>query len=700
MRGSGSRGRGRGRGRPPLGSKVSSPTEPAQILLSLSGNQSSPQLYTTSRNVKIDPSVLGDPSKNKIIADSQPRRRGRRRSALNTAIRERILRDSEGSEDTSPLLSSLLGKSDSTPSSQSQDNAKYLQTLKEFGLPTDVPILYDNGEGKLVKLTESVLKSMMSADANVQFHIAEGTLQETDAVPSSSVPSTPVSSKKQDNTMCEMVFDKENKNFVIKETDSFRKGEETNQLDETDLESLKNGAVTEVESDPEAVVMFEVTDNKKVQKCVLSAKDINTLRMLNEQLSKQKSQLASMTNGLSAVEMVGNAQIAELKLKISNTTSVLAQIVERVQGLKNIKEFSTKMLSESTTVPPKVNKQSQVVQLEFIDGNGEKIEDYQVEGTVVENKLERKREDGSKENELMCLLGMVCDENEQSNLISEEQERREDDKDRDIGLVDDAADSLMGETEGESNYLVMNNHHLGQQNMEYMDDMMAEPEHNGNISMENKAQDRYIIDNDGNIINQDESYVVYHDVKEEMTSNEYVIYDGSESVLPDITSSNAENFDEVEEDSQARNEEDCSQEYIVYRNESKTVLSSDIKAMSHSVEGEQYIVYSDDNPDRSQDSINKPSEDKPEDFVMFGPDKISEDEVDSLLEKPSQTSQSSELLTLKDPLVSFTDDHRKKTKDSSELIHKRRSSSNSDSSDKSIGSKKQKLSLQDEIDSS
>ncbi|KAL1117755.1 hypothetical protein AAG570_004070 [Ranatra chinensis] len=590
------RGRGRGRGRPPLNPtcKMGSPTESAQILLSLSGNSNSPpctQFFTTSKNVKIDPSIIQNNLASGEGGGFEPRRRGRRRGALNSAFREKLLRDDDGQQLNSPLLSSLLSKPD-VKTNNKLDDSKYLQTLKNIGLPTNVPILLDNGEGKLVTLTEEVLRSVMDSDGNVQFQVTEGTLGGgCNSAPLGDTPMPmPTFEKKhsdmdETNSVHNMVYNRHNRQFVEKDMESSRS-------DEDNLSSLRNGAASEAEQDPEAVVLLEVTGDKRVEKYVMSAKEVKVLKALNQQLTKQKKQLADITStnsNLSTIDLVGtNTKVAELKLKIGKTKSILSQVMECVQkGLREKLKTYTEQLDKKP--------HSQVVQLEFIDCNGEKIEGYQVEGTVVDKRPDVKECPTSpKENDLMGLFGMVCQ---------------------------DKGKAMSKEEEDDENYrLVMNNHVLEdeedhQENIPYdqIEAMMGDQE---DIVIEhNKEEDlKYIIDN-----GEDDTgsaghggdttdYVVYDEKHGAEGAGEYIIYGGHpESVLPDMVEEEEASVEGAGVTSTADNFVVAdTAEYIVYeKNDESLVVDKGSTPTGEEEEEEpptQYIVYtSDENTDKSQE---------------------------------------------------------------------------------------------------
>ncbi|XP_073977430.1 uncharacterized protein [Rhodnius prolixus] len=528
--GCGNRGRGRGRGRPPLNTttKIGSPTESAQILLSLSGNTNSPHLYTTSKNVKIDPSVVQGGVENKISPKLgfEPRRRGRKRGALNTAFRDRLMRDADtqmaienlkrdlsddGDLVGSPLLSSLLSK-------QEADDKTYMNAIKNIGLPTNVPILVDNGQGKLVTLSEDVLKTVIdNGDGSVQLHLGP----------------TPKTARNQSE---EEIVTGIGSSIDIK-TDH----EDT--INEEMLQSLKKGAVSEAENEPEAVVLFEVTDNKKVEKYVVSAKEVSLLKALNEQLTKQKKELADITrnNNLSTIDVAGtNTKVAELKLKIGKTKSILSEVVGYAQGLRE------KLKSIETSQDNK----SQMVQLEFIDGNGEKIEGYQVTGTLVDKK------DGGKD-EFLGFFDMGCESNNEGPLLTEGAKEEEDQPE-----------------EGRIPYEI---------------EAMINDDNSNNIVIEDKNQEyKYIIDNDGNVMNQEENnYVVYEE-------GEGVMYDDGteESVLPNIGDDTGADF--VVSEPQT--------EYIVYDDKGHELTDDSMKSMG--VDGARYIVET-YNPAQSDEEVEK-----------------------------------------------------------------------------------------------
>jgi hypothetical protein len=776
----------RGRGRPPISTstKIGSPTESAQILLSLSGNsQPTQQFFTTSKNVKIDPSVIQNnisATDNKAkISNFEPRRRGRRRGAINSAYREKLLRDvdtqiaieslkrdlsDDGEQLTSPLLSSLLSKPEAkaNKAEETVNSSKYLQTLKDFGLPTNVPILLDNGEGKLVTLTEDVLKSVMDSDGNLQFHVTEGDTsgsghggdgEEDDISQDKTDDDADIKPTLVGSTVREMILNKQKKprQFIVKEMQATRSDEdeylqfqlqkenslklnerldsdsnaEDDLINEAVLESLKHGAASEAELDPEAVVLFEVTGDKKVEKYVVSAREVNALKALNEQLTKQKKQLADMTkNNVSTIGVVGtNTKVAELKLKIGKTKSILSQVMECAQqGLREKLKNYANQLEESDE---KSKPHSEVVQLEFIDGNGEKIEGYQVEGTVIDKRISESKENLSKDSDLLGLFDMEDATPSDNPLIGENELKKCDNKPQDLLSSGSCVELENNENTKDMGYQLVMNNHLEDQNenipYDQIEAMISETD--GDIVIEHKREDfKYVIGNGENMMNHDENYVVYDDSeKQDITTSEYVIYGNTDTVLPGIPDSeNTDNFVVGDDTEVIHNEEGT--EYIVY-GEDKSDLSNEMKEIDGSDVSTQYIVYtSDDNTEKSQERYEMYKEDVEkviDEFVIYSGDKESVlvEDVTSVnseeTEEKKKTSPTKDvpfavgLVPLKDALEKFQSlpDHQpRRTRSNSSsgnpepITGKRRLSNNLDN-DRNIKREKVDNILQEQINS-
>lgn len=566
----GGRGRGRGRGRPPLNpsTKIGSPTESAQILLSLSGNTpQTPQLYTTSKNVKIDPaSIMGAGDGSRVKPSGfEPRRRGRKRGALNTAVRDRIIRDVDtqmaienmkrdfSDDSESPLLSSLLTKSDQVKNADS----KYVQELKDIGLPTNVPILIDNGDGKLLTLTEDVLKTVVDSDGNLQLQVSEAS-----NVTRSKKPLRPFVAKEIRAVKSDDEEEESKQSVEVKP--------EVAAIKEEVLQNLKNG---EADLEPDAVVLFEVTGDKKVEKFVLSAKEVNTLKMLNEQLTKQRRELSEITkNNLSTVDVAGtNTKIAELKLKIGKTKSILSQFDYLKEKLKNIVNIGSNETTKKRAVP-------EMLHLEFVDGNGEKIGGYELRGTV-EDKRCIPKDNMSKDGDFLGLFDMVCGDSDQNNpMLSQNTIKKIDKGDEEILRNDSEAKEM-------SYQLVSLDDQNENISYDQIEAMMTDS--SGNIVIEEKTPDmKYIIDNEGNIMNPDDNYVVYHE-----SGN--VIYDNPEHILPDVSEGENSNTYVVPDNGI----ESETTEYIVEYND-KSDFNEEIKEID---EGGEYIVYHDSSKEHFED---------------------------------------------------------------------------------------------------
>lgn len=300
----------------------------------------------------------------------------------------------------SPLLASLLSKAEALAKAkvktendaedgqteqetvlfqfdgESSGASKYLDALKEAGLPTDVPVLIDNGDGNYVTLTEDVLMNVLGNSEEFQFQVTEATLEQGDVSegvvmqdgtimmtgkngksdlsgPILTVGKKPITikgvrePKARRGPKPKLLAPKEPKPKATRTDTSPKKAakQETTPkksvqqlINEAMLESLKNGAANEAESDPDAVVLFEVTGNDKVCKYVVSSKEVNALKALNEQIEKQKK-LDSPTKKESILPTVidGNTNIAEIKLTMSTNSrkSIVSEVLARAHSLEN-----------------------------------------------------------------------------------------------------------------------------------------------------------------------------------------------------------------------------------------------------------------------------------------------------------------------------------------------------------------------------
>ncbi|XP_050429069.1 uncharacterized protein LOC126838584 [Adelges cooleyi] len=251
-------------------------TESAQILLSLAGsNQTyiSPTKHKTSDNNIIAavnnpefPITNGlDNGNQKINEELEQRyKRSRKRPADSLddnrydVKKPMIVNDIKTDEDVnrSPLLASLLTKNDKPidnkpkvqkpQESQTQNSERYINALKGAGLPTDIPILIENGDGNYITLTENVYDILAKEDA-LHFQL-------TDSM-----------------------------NLVnLKPPDEVSNVQEQqcNTLPETSLEDpiLKNIKSHSPPDNPDDVILYKVADDGNIEKYVLTTEDIKAFK--------------------------------------------------------------------------------------------------------------------------------------------------------------------------------------------------------------------------------------------------------------------------------------------------------------------------------------------------------------------------------------------------------------------------------------
>ncbi|XP_054267289.1 mucin-22-like [Macrosteles quadrilineatus] len=314
-----------------------------------------------------------------------------------------VVNNNGNNDAQSPLLASLLSKAEALAKAkvktenecddgqtteqetimyqfdgESSGATKYLDALKEAGLPTDVPVLIDNGDGNYVTLTEDVLMNVLGNNEEFQFQVTEATLEQGDVSegvvlqdgtimmtgkngksdisgPLLTVSKKPITIKgvrevkgkrgpKQKHLIVKDMLAKKNTGIetspqpkAVKKASNKKSVQEL--INEAVLESLKNGAASEAEADPDAVVLFEVTGNDKVNKYVVSSKEVNALKAMNEQMEKQKK-LNSPTEkkcALSSTVIDGNTNIAEIKLTVPKNSrkSIVSEVLARAQSLES-----------------------------------------------------------------------------------------------------------------------------------------------------------------------------------------------------------------------------------------------------------------------------------------------------------------------------------------------------------------------------
>uniref|UniRef100_A0A1B6CHP7 BTB domain-containing protein n=1 Tax=Clastoptera arizonana TaxID=38151 RepID=A0A1B6CHP7_9HEMI len=528
----------------------STPTEPAQILLSLSGNDFDTNvLQTRNRNVRMNSNCrmsklfstsntqsfsqngpfVSEDSKPKV--NFEPRRRGRKKqnngigrgkfkesdsqSAVENLKKEmvdfcrkdcsyrtmdsklNVFNNNVNNTDKSPLLASLLSKAEALAAGKKKikseiDNInavtsqsstggqetvlyqfdgessgvnKYIDALKEAGLPTDLPVYVDQGDGNYITLTEDVLMNVLGNNESFQFQVTEASMEHEDVsegvvLQDGSILMTGKPIKHNVNGPIVTIGKDSNgikgpnifqKPFVVKEMQATKTDEvidtKTDEviltkkvvnspksvkefINDALLESLKTSKVTEV--DPDAVVLVEVTDDSKVIKYVVSSKEVNTLKLLNEQIMQKKQNKIQIEKvPTPTVDIIGeNTKIAEVKLTATNSKkSIVSQVLEYFHKMEenvqntneSVKESHKEEEEFSIGEEPESNVQmlqcgSQLVELEFVQ-----------DGAILDNKqivdINDVNDDQSKVTDVLELLDIVCEdssvsnENIESNLV-------------------------------------------------------------------------------------------------------------------------------------------------------------------------------------------------------------------------------------------------------------------------------------------
>lgn len=251
-------------------------TESAQILLSLAGsNQSyiSPSKHKTN---DINPTVVNHqdfPISNGLDNNSpkfnddleQKYKRSRKRPADSLEENKYDIKKSmpnidiktEEDVNRSPLLASLLTKNDKLEEkpkvqkpqeTQTQNSERYINALKGAGLPTDIPILIENGDGNYITLTENVYDILAKEDA-LHFQLTNVNLAHLKP------PEELVS----------------NMHEVIQSNSSIL---------ETNLEDpvIKNIKTHLPPDNPDDVVLYKVADDGNIEKYVLTTEDIKAFK--------------------------------------------------------------------------------------------------------------------------------------------------------------------------------------------------------------------------------------------------------------------------------------------------------------------------------------------------------------------------------------------------------------------------------------
>ncbi|XP_050532159.1 uncharacterized protein LOC126900474 isoform X2 [Daktulosphaira vitifoliae] len=250
-------------------------TESAQILLSLAGSN---QTYVSPTKHKTNDSNITnvnnpntpisnglDNSNQKVDEELEQRyKRSRKRPADSIddnrygVKKSMTINDLKADEDVnrSPLLASLLTKNDKLVDNkpkvqkpietQTQNSERYINALRGAGLPTDIPILIENGDGNYITLTENVYDILAKEDA-LHFQLTDS-MNLVNLKPPDEVTNIP-----------------EQQISVISETS-------------TEDPILKNIKSHSPPDNPDDVVLYKVADNGNIEKYVLTTEDIRAFK--------------------------------------------------------------------------------------------------------------------------------------------------------------------------------------------------------------------------------------------------------------------------------------------------------------------------------------------------------------------------------------------------------------------------------------
>lgn len=252
-------------------------TESAQILLSLAGSSQSyisPSKHKTNDSSTMTINHQEFPMSNgldnsKFNDDLEQKfKRSRKRPADSVEdnkydIKKSIPNDLKIEDEDvnrSPLLASLLTKNDKPDEkpkllqkpqeTQTQSSERYINALKGAGLPTDIPILIENGDGNYITLTENVYDILAKEDA-LHFQLTDNmnlaNLKQPEEIASS---------------MQEVVA--QSSAPII----------ETN-VEDPILKNIKNHSPPD---NPDDVVLYKVADDGNIEKYVLTTEDIKAFK--------------------------------------------------------------------------------------------------------------------------------------------------------------------------------------------------------------------------------------------------------------------------------------------------------------------------------------------------------------------------------------------------------------------------------------
>lgn len=257
-------------------------TESAQILLSLAGSNlsyispskhktndsnSSSSSTTTTINHQEVPMSNGLDNSNPNFNDDldQKYKRSRKRPADSLDenkydVKKLIPNDIKTDEDVnrSPLLASLLTKNDKPDDkskipkpqeTQTQNSERYINALKGAGLPTDIPILIENGDGNYITLTENVYDILAKEDA-LHFQLTDN---------------MNLANLKQPEEIVSNMQEVAQSSVPIIEPN----------LEDPILRNIKSHSPPD---NPDDVVLYKVADDGNIEKYVLTTEDIKAFK--------------------------------------------------------------------------------------------------------------------------------------------------------------------------------------------------------------------------------------------------------------------------------------------------------------------------------------------------------------------------------------------------------------------------------------
>ncbi|XP_018910510.2 uncharacterized protein [Bemisia tabaci] len=301
-------------------------------------------------------------SSNSIIDNFKMLHRDTKYSKLLSNSSDPKLNSITANMEKSPLLASLLSKEDSIQGKKNalksgvvdikspsvSGSTEYLEALKAAGLPTDVPIIVDTGDGNYVTLTEDVFMDVLSSSESLQFQVTEETLDDSVSITEGVVMqdgsivteegrelvAEPNSSKKLLSGHFKQYSKPEPPDLFTTLGGKSTISNEKSDITETVTETLKSSA----SDDPDAVVLVEVKGNQVVR-YVVSSKEINALKALNEEKKWQKAGFDS-TAPISNSSKKNSTKIAEINLTLNDSEapkkSYITEFIETGSGLTSV----------------------------------------------------------------------------------------------------------------------------------------------------------------------------------------------------------------------------------------------------------------------------------------------------------------------------------------------------------------------------